>query len=1196
MNLLPKSIRKPYLLAHLWFLLLAISGLLPCANGQLISYEFTNFSMGSTGALSFTTNNFTSIGIGADNRIWAGSQYGGLYYMEDDGIETWLKSDMLTSVFINDIDNDPNGGIWIAQSGTQSGGGNSNLGGALHYLPTKYATDMQLYTIPGALNGANLFSRNVRSIYVDKSYSLLPGRLPRVWIAQGTFITGFNTQRGGVNYGMYPTHPKTIRNVQGFSLLSNTPICESVDGNGTEIWVGVRLNQGRSSILRYKFNGDLIEEYNHLNTPAFINGFFPNAIHFDKNGYKWVGLREGGLRVMTPANEWVTVNMPTIFPTGTQINHNAITSDDLGNVYIGTSNGLVIFKSPDYFGTHPANPDGYTRLTTVEGLVNNGVKGMAFDAKHKRLIIATAGGISFLKTRPDKIVGTVFNAAAGLDEASRPGSDLLKSTPTDFRVLLLKGNTVVDDKTITGQSVYELENANNEDTYSIEIRYPRKNGKTMVYTLNNIKNQSFVPSVMVPDKLLTELDSLKPKLAKQCFQYSAIFGMKFPESCSPGFNISNFDMAGTRFRESDNLTEGEKLQLNNLANYLTALQAANKMGGQANEIEAEGWVNLIELIQYALEELALGQSLKDYVPEDKNPLFDSNLSEESMKILVGHLKVIKEGSVLTLKKVISKYPANAEVKKNMETALTILGDAIDIMITLVESGKNRTVFETLFAQLKKALVQILVAKTHEEFYLEERHPNLVPLTSNQSLNKVSQLDFNTVFNNVYNPGNASLVGVAQTQLEEKKQLIETAVSISNVSGAAADISDAASALALIPGAQIAGGIFKALSIGAKLVKGTALLTGTSLGILGSKEIRDSSEMIRQRAGFEDGGGGGGQPAMRTAVGLQPLGHSTLSGADSINARTIRLNQKLAALNVFYQSGTWQPVPFGSSYKLWRTADSSLADAINDGLLKLQPYLDQAFENISGYETLYKVTVDSFMDRKASLNRSLYYRTLAWMHVDNPATESAGLDSLVDDITILNDTIANRLSLLIDQLNNSSVEGGAYLEKTNWAYNHTHAPGSNGSVQFTFKNVGPVAMQNVRFLLKPLTAGYILNSPDSVFGGNVAPGGSIQYSFQFTSPQTDSLGRYQLEIIADNGRTPGISGSLIVVNPNKVFSIKDGNWSHPSTWHNGVVPLNSNDVQVGHKVVVNQNITCKSLTVTISGDLQVSSGKTVKIQP
>lgn len=1166
---------------------------------QAVTYKFTNFSMGNTGALSFTTNNFTSIGIGADNIIWAGSQYGGLYYMEDDGIETWLKSNMLTNVFINDIANDPDGGIWIAQSGTTSSGGNSNLGGALNYLPNKYAVDMKVYTIPGAVNDGNLFSRNVRSVYVDQSYSSAVGKLPRVWIAQGTYITNFNTQRGGVNFGMNPQNPFTIRNVQGFSILSNTPICESVDGNGTEVWVGVRQNQGRSQILRYKFNGDLIQEYNHLNTTALPNGFFPNAIHFDKFGYKWIGLREGGLRVVTPSvpAEWIPVNMPAIFPPGTQINHNAITSDDLGNVYIGTSNGLIIFKSQDYFGTHPANPDGYTRITTEQGLVNNNVRGMAFDAKHKRLIIATAGGISFLNTRPDNIVGTVFNASAGLDAASRTGSDFLKLIPSQgFTVKLLDGNTVVDEKTINGTAVYELENANDEKTYSIEIVYDRKGGKNLTYQLSDIKNQSFVPPVLVPDSILGELDSLKPKMALQCFDLSLLFGIKIPKICKiGGFNITGYDNAGTRFRESESLTEDEILQLNNLANYLASLHAANKMGGLANELETEGFANIVEFLQYLLEEIALGQAVKKYVPGDKDPLFESGLSEEMEAMMLGNLKLFKEVGIAKLKQTISKYPGDAEVKKNLDVSLTILNDALGLLIELVESGKNRTVFETLFAQLKKVLAQFAVHGSHKLFYLDNRHASLVPLTSNQSLNKISALDFKTVYDNVNNPGTESLVGVAQTQLDDKKKLIENAALLANVSGAAGDISDAASKLALIPGGQIAGGIFKALAIGAKFVKGTAILTGSVIGFTGCAEIRDSSEKIRYRAGFESGGGGGGSPAALNQLEYTNLSHGVLNNADSVTARATRLNQHLLQLNGFYQSGTWQPVPFGSSYKAFRKTDSLLTDAISAALLQLQPYLEDAFQNISGFEPLYQVTIDSFLEKKTQYNQSLMYRTLAWMHFDNRSTEAPGLDSLVKELMVIHDSLANRIALLTSIIEGSDAVGGAYLEKTDWAYNHSHAPGSSGSVNFTFKNVGPVAMQNVHFLMEPLTAGFTLNTPDSVFGGTVAPGNTIQYTFNFTSPQNDSLGQYHLLIHSDNGRTPEVLGYMIVVNPNKVFSVQDGNWNNPNTWHNGIVPLPTNDVQIGHKVTANVDASCKSILVTLDGgDLQVLPGKKLTI--
>lgn len=1191
------SFKTGKLLFHTISFVWVLFGFLTPVKSQQVTYEFTNYSMGSnSNTAAFTTNNFTAAGVGRDDRIWVGSQYGGLYTLDDDGTELWFKSTQLTNVFINQISSDADGGIWIAQSGTQSSGGNSNLGGALNYFPTQYAVDMKLYTIPGTVNDANLFSRNVRSVYVNPSYPASTGKLPRVWIGQGTYITNFTTRRGGINFGMNAQNPLTIRNVQGFTLASGTPICESVDGNDTEIWAGLRQNQGRSQILRYKFNGDLIGEYSHLNTTALPAGFFPNAIHFDDFDFKWIGLREGGIRILTPANEWITVNMPTIFPPGTQINHNAITSDDLGNVYVGTSNGLIIFKSQKYFGTHPANADGYIRITTTEGLVDNNVRGMAFDKKNKRLIIATAGGISFMKTRPDNIVGTVFNAFTGLDGTTRQGSGLLTTSPPQgFTVKLLYGDNVEDEKTITGSSIYELspDFKDEQKTYKIEIVYKRKNGKNLTYTLNGIKDESFVPSILVPDSLLGELDSLKPKMENQCFDLSLIFGIKIKQICLSGFNISGYDLAGSRFRDSDDLTDEETLQLNNLANYMATLHAANKMGGIAKELETEGYVNALEFIQFAIEEVKFTHALKEFVPEDKNPIFQSGLGADVDKLLASRLKLLKEGANQTLKFAISKFSGSAETKKDMESALSILNEALDILINLVESGMRRSVFETLNGNFKKILSQAFAEKSHQFNYLESRHANLVPLTSNNSRNKRSPLDFQVVFNNVNNPGTESLVGVAQAKLTGDKSIIEKLVLFGNTVGVGVDLADAGSKLALVPGGQAAGLIFKGLAIGAKVVKATSILTGSVIGLVGAKEIRDSSEKIRFMAGFESEGGGG-QPAGLNTMANANLSHGVLSTTDSVTVRATRLNQQLTQLNVFYQSGTWQPIPFGNSFKAWLNADSLLSVAMSEAFLQMAPYLDDALKNIAGFETFYQVTIDTFLEKKIQNNHALFYRTLAWMHFDNQATEASGLDSLVKELTALHDSLSNRIAILTSMIENSDVVAGAYLEKTNWSYNHNYEPGSSGSINFTFKNIGPVAMQNVRFILQPLTGEFILNSPDSVFGGTIAPGQSIQYSFNFTAPQHDSLGRYQLLIISDNGRVPEVSGPLMVVNLNKVFSVQDGNWNNPNTWHNGVVPLSINDVQVGHNVTANIDVNCKTLFVTPDGNLQVLPGKKVTI--
>ena len=68
---------------------------------QLFSQAtFVNYQIGGLNSAAFTTNNFKCIGVGKDNRIWAGTQYGGLYTYDNYGDNICLKSNNRTYVFI----------------------------------------------------------------------------------------------------------------------------------------------------------------------------------------------------------------------------------------------------------------------------------------------------------------------------------------------------------------------------------------------------------------------------------------------------------------------------------------------------------------------------------------------------------------------------------------------------------------------------------------------------------------------------------------------------------------------------------------------------------------------------------------------------------------------------------------------------------------------------------------------------------------------------------------------------------------------------------------------------------------------------------------------------------------------------------------------------------------------------------------
>ncbi|MBL0357805.1 MAG: hypothetical protein IPP72_13370 [Chitinophagaceae bacterium] len=392
--------------------------------GSVVTAQFTNefvtYSTANTPV--FSGNNFKSIWVGKGNRIWAGTQYQGLYWF-DTTRKAWTKSSSLTNVFINHIQSDNNGGIWIAQSGT-SGlvGGGSNTAGGVNYFPDTTDTGMQFFS-----TGNTLSSRNVRGIYLD-TFNTPADDTRRIWAAQATFVTSGNTNAGGVSKWQYISSGNFQKNYLGLQVFPNTnlvsagtPSCYTACGNKAEVWVGAETNYtiatgSTTQILRYEattgqFLGGYDQNGGFDNTRLFYNnqprvyidssskgvlpaGFRTTAMYVDAEDRRWIGLRSGGV-VVKIGNTWKLVNMPTIFPPGTTVNFNAITSDEFGYIYIGTSTGLVVFDN----GGEVTDTTFYKRLTTIDSLPSNNITGLAYDKAGGRMLITTDAGVTFWKIR-----------------------------------------------------------------------------------------------------------------------------------------------------------------------------------------------------------------------------------------------------------------------------------------------------------------------------------------------------------------------------------------------------------------------------------------------------------------------------------------------------------------------------------------------------------------------------------------------------------------------------------------------------------------------------------------------------------------------------------------------------------------------------------------------------------------------------
>ncbi|RYZ95574.1 MAG: hypothetical protein EOP47_25575, partial [Sphingobacteriaceae bacterium] len=358
-------------------------------------FVFEHFNV--TSAPIFNGNNFKSVAVGRFGKIWAGSQYHGIVKY-DPVLNSWSTSLDLRNVLITDIKRGNDEEVWMAQagqSGTQ-GGGSNIAGGVNKFLGYGSMLTTAFYTItaPGGLT-----SRNARSVWVDENHRGTD-RKYRVWVAQGTYITSNNTTAGGISVGVNSTPNYFTKIYKGLQVTPNVPAaqagfpnCIAVGGNETEVWVCALANFGRSQILRYRADdpGTFIGYYDYTNTPGLSAGFRANAIFFDAQGRGWLGLNEGGLRIKT-SEGWKTMNDASVIPAFTNINPNAITQDERGYIYFGTSAGVLIYK-----GGPVDLAASYQMVTVSDGLPTNAINGVAADTVNNRIILAHTAGISFMK-------------------------------------------------------------------------------------------------------------------------------------------------------------------------------------------------------------------------------------------------------------------------------------------------------------------------------------------------------------------------------------------------------------------------------------------------------------------------------------------------------------------------------------------------------------------------------------------------------------------------------------------------------------------------------------------------------------------------------------------------------------------------------------------------------------------------------
>jgi hypothetical protein len=405
-------------------MLFVFSGAVVSANAQ--SAPSMQLFQQGTANPAFTTNSFSAVEVTKHGVVWAGSLNQGLYRLDTRAaVPQWVRMTQMTNATIRDIEGDRQGGTWIAHTG-QSPASTAITGGMDYY--DSLGTYVTHY---GALASAgNLQTRAARSVHIAPDQ--------RVWVANASTLTGGITDKGGFSRfqpGDTQFTPSTA-NVPGLDGS-----CQAVGGGGIvpEVWIAMNRSCPASGpcfstrLLRYSAAGLYIGHVDNTNSSIPIDNVSSTvqvrAIHFDKFNRAWVGLSTGGFAVCNlalPSSAWTYISNPAIVPAGAAININAIASDNTGNVYIGTTQGLVVYTA----GADPMLASSYTRYTTQSGLPSDFVNSIAIDASTgDRWLATTAGLVRWSNVCVANKVGTggtVHSGSNGVVGAATGGEPQVK--------------------------------------------------------------------------------------------------------------------------------------------------------------------------------------------------------------------------------------------------------------------------------------------------------------------------------------------------------------------------------------------------------------------------------------------------------------------------------------------------------------------------------------------------------------------------------------------------------------------------------------------------------------------------------------------------------------------------------------------------------------------------------------------------
>jgi ligand-binding sensor domain-containing protein/signal transduction histidine kinase len=318
----------------------------------------------------FNVNRINAISVDKDGSLWLATYGGGLISIQRNGkiIQYKNKSNDLTSLAYNEILSlcvEENGNIWI---------GTENYG--LDYFDRK--SNKFIHYIYNPNDRSSISSNSIHSIYKDTE--------DRLWV--GTFHTGLNVvDKYHEKFNYYRNVPSQIN-----SLSNNSVTCFVEDRKGN-LWIGT--DGGGINYFDRKYKTFSHYSYN----PQDKNGLSSNAVlalYLDNNENLWIGTWAGGLNVLnTKTNQiryYTTENSAL-----SNNNIFSLLSDGKDTIYIATGGGglNILDKKSGNISVYRANTDD------MNGLLNDFLLTLYRDKKGDIWIATLGAGLSLIQPQDD---------------------------------------------------------------------------------------------------------------------------------------------------------------------------------------------------------------------------------------------------------------------------------------------------------------------------------------------------------------------------------------------------------------------------------------------------------------------------------------------------------------------------------------------------------------------------------------------------------------------------------------------------------------------------------------------------------------------------------------------------------------------------------------------------------------------------